>query len=108
LGLELPDEVSIVLQGDQLRAVPATLRGIFATDLERYAPCAGAQLQHRALRGPSQLLPQRQVCNVGAEFDLLPDPRPGLLAPVGVGRHCQKSAARPRWARSVRSSSSAV
>ncbi len=60
-----------------------------------------AELQHRAAVARGQFLPKRQVGPVAAALDVVPDRRRGRV-------HRQNSFARPRSARSLRSSSRAV
>ena len=90
-ALELAGQVGIPLQSDHVVAVSG--------QVQRDAPCSRPELEHRASCGLGQLDPEREVGAVAAELDLLPD---------GGSCHCQKSAARPRLASRVRSSSSAV
>jgi hypothetical protein len=72
LPLELSDELRLAFE----RHHPDSVLG----EVEGHPAGTGAQLEHRALRGPRQLEPERKVRVVGAELDLLPD---RLLAGIG-------------------------
>ena len=69
-----------------------------AGEVERHAPGAGADVEHRAAGLVRQLAPQRQVGDVGAALDVVPD---------HLGVHRQYSSCPRRLSTSL-SSSSAV
>ena len=89
-GGELGQQLAVEVERGDVVAV--------AGEVERHAPGAGADVEHRARLGLRQLAPQRQVGRVAAALDVVPDDR----------AHRQYSLAAPRSESRPRSSSSAV